>query len=180
MLDGRSRNNTPKSSIVSGVSMASNGVAGSAEACRSPRATPRISSRSSLSDLRIIVVLLQLFQFNLFNIEIKRDAFGFARSFNGHGSSGISPSEGGIHPSLKELNPILPFCGFYHLLRISIEHVRRSAIRQSQIGRYQPQRQPPAVGVRGKRMHNLCDNGFRPSGHRIKLKMRGSPAFRRS
>src|SRR5712675_1896919 len=69
MLEGRSRSKTPKSSIASGVSMASKGAAGNGDACPSPRATPRISSRSSLSDLRI-------------SVELERNTFGFTRSLN--------------------------------------------------------------------------------------------------
>jgi hypothetical protein len=88
----------------------------------------------------------------------------------GGGAGSISPSEGSIHPSLEELHPILPFRAFYHLLRISIKHVHWAAARQSRICRYQPQRQPPAVGVGWERVDNLCDDRFRPPSHRIKLK----------
>ena len=49
------------------------------------------------------------------------------------GSSGISPSEGSVHPPLEELNPILPFRGFDDLLRIFIEHIHRAAIVESRI-----------------------------------------------
>jgi hypothetical protein len=49
------------------------------------------------------------------------------------GSSGISLTEGNVHPSLEEINPILPFRGFDDLLRISIEHIHRPAVAESRI-----------------------------------------------
>lgn len=64
MFAGRSRSRTPSRSSASRDRAASSGAAGSGEGCRSPRATPRISSRSSVREVRVIVVLhLQLFKF---------------------------------------------------------------------------------------------------------------------
>jgi hypothetical protein len=64
-LAGRSRSTTPNRSSASRDRAASSGAAGSGEACRSPRATARISSR--------IVVLY--FQFDLFCFKFERRAF---------------------------------------------------------------------------------------------------------
>jgi hypothetical protein len=57
MLAGRRRSSTPSRSSDSRDNAASNGAAGNGEARRSPRATPRISSRSSVRDVRVIAFL---------------------------------------------------------------------------------------------------------------------------
>lgn len=58
------------------------GAAGRGEAFRSPRATARISSRSSVSDLRAIVVLLCL-KFDLISLELKRNILLLAGLLDG-------------------------------------------------------------------------------------------------
>jgi hypothetical protein len=72
-LAGRSRSKTPSRSSASRDRAASSGAAGSGDACRSSRATPRISSRSSVSEVRVIFVLH--FQLDLFRFKFERRAF---------------------------------------------------------------------------------------------------------
>src|ERR1700722_6916583 len=80
MLAGRRRSRTPSRSSDSRDNAASNGPAGNGEARRSPRATPRISSRSSVRDVRAIILLHQVLDF--VGLEFKRHTFLAAGLFD--------------------------------------------------------------------------------------------------
>jgi len=80
MLAGRSRSKTPKRSSASRDRAASGGAAGSGDAWCSPHATPRISSRNSVREVRVIVLHLQL---DVFRFKSERRAFLPAGSLDG-------------------------------------------------------------------------------------------------